>query len=68
MAAVGNGVYRSQPEVNVLKSVGFMLLFVGASSAVVAGVGVVPEIDAASGVGALVLLSGALLVLRARRK
>ena len=51
-----------------MKSIGFMMLFVGASSAVLAGSFTVPEIDPASGVAALVLLSGGLLVLRARRK
>jgi hypothetical protein len=44
-----------------MKSIGFMMLFVGASGAVLAGT--VPEIDPASGVGALALLS-----MRARRK
>ena len=49
------------------KMIGLLLLFVGVSGAAIAGTAV-PEIDAASGVGALALLSGALLVLRSRKK
>jgi len=53
----------------MMKAIGLMVLLLGASgAATAAGGAAVPEIDAASGVGALVLLSGALLVLRARRK
>jgi uncharacterized protein (TIGR03382 family) len=51
----------------MMKAIGFLMLLLGASGAARA-CAAVPEIDAASGVGALVLLSGALLVLRARRK
>jgi hypothetical protein len=45
---------------------GIMLLFLGASSYAF-GIGV-PEIDPGSGVTALALLSGGLLILRSRRK
>ena len=48
--------------------IGFSLLFVGAVSFAFAGVTIAPEIDGASAVSAIVLLSGGLLVLRTRRK
>jgi hypothetical protein len=48
--------------------IGFSLLFVGAASFAFAGVTIAPEIDGASAVSAIVLLSGGLLVLRTRRK
>ena len=52
-----------------MKSLGMVLLFVGCSSFAMAGLNVLaPEISPASGVGALALLSGALLVIRGRRK
>ena len=52
-----------------MKLVGTMLLLMGMAGFAVAGLAPpTPEIDAASGIGALTLLSGALLVLRARRK
>ena len=50
------------------KFVGLMTLFVGGSALVYAGVNVVPEISPASGVAAIALVSGALLVIRGRRK
>ena len=50
------------------KFVGFMMLFVGGSALVYAGAVGVPEISPASGVAAIALLSGALLVIRGRRK
>jgi len=50
------------------KSVVLILLLTGAAGLAVAGIAV-PEIGGpASGVGAVVLLSGALLVIRGRRK
>jgi hypothetical protein len=53
----------------VVKTIGLMMWLVGAAGAAMAGVPTAtPEIDAATGVGALVLLSGALLVIRSRRK
>ena len=51
-----------------MKSVGMVLLLVGLSSLAIAGGNVVPEISPASGVAALTLVSGALLVIRGRRK
>ncbi len=48
--------------------IGFSLLLVGASSFAFAGATIAPEIDGASAASAVVLLSGGLLVLRARRK
>jgi hypothetical protein len=54
---------------NIMKTIGLTMLLVGAAGLAMAGVGTAtPEIDAATGVGALVLLSGALLVIRSRRK
>src|SRR5438034_1269479 len=52
-----------------MKSVGLMILLIGAAgSAMAAAATSVPEIDSASAVGAVALLTGALLVIRARRK
>jgi hypothetical protein len=53
-----------------MKSVGLVLLFVGFSSfAIAGGIAVAaPEIGPASAAGALALVSGALLVIRGRRK
>ena len=48
--------------------IGFSLLLVGAASFAFGAEAIAPEIDGASAVSALVLLSGGLLVLRARRK
>jgi len=50
------------------KITGFLLLLAGSVSFAFAGGVHVPEIDAATGVAALALLSGGLLILRARRK
>jgi hypothetical protein len=50
------------------KLIGFSLLLVGAASFAFAAETVAPEIDGASAASAIVLLSGGLLVLRARRK
>jgi len=50
------------------KSIGFSLLLVGAASFAFAGTATAPEIDGVSAASAIVLLSGGLLVLRARRK
>ena len=44
------------------------LLLVGVSPFVFAGPPTTPELDPATGVSALVLLSGALLIIRARRR
>ena len=52
-----------------MKSVGLVILLIGAAgSAMPAAATSVPEIDSASAAGALALLTGALLVIRARRK
>jgi hypothetical protein len=51
---------------NVMKIAGMVLLGIGASSVCFASA--VPEIDPASGVNALALLAGALLVIRGRRR
>jgi hypothetical protein len=52
-----------------MKSIGLLLILVGFSSLAFAALEVAaPEISPASGVGALALLSGALLVIRGRRK
>jgi hypothetical protein len=52
----------------VSKIIGFSLLLAGSASVAFAGVVTSPEIDGASATSAIVLLSGGLLVLRARRK
>ena len=51
-----------------MKFSGMVLMFVGISSFAIAGGLVAPEISPASGVGAIALVSGALLVIRGRRK
>ncbi len=52
-----------------MKSIGMVLILVGLSSFAFAGLFVTaPEISPASGTAALVLLSGAILVIRGRRK
>jgi len=50
------------------KIIGLTLLLAGSANFAFAGITVSPEIDGASAVSAVVLLSGGLLVLRARRK
>ena len=50
------------------KFISFTLLLVGAASFAFAGSATTPEIDGASAASAIALLSGGLLVLRARRK
>jgi len=52
-----------------MKTIGLIILLLGAAGSTLAGVATaVPEIDASSAVGAVALLSGALLVIRSRRK
>jgi hypothetical protein len=51
----------------MMKIAGTILLLVGMSGFAFAGTGV-PEIDPATGVSALALLSGGLLVIRARQR
>jgi len=51
-----------------MKMIGIVLLLVSVASLAFAGGVVVPEISPASGVAGLTLVSGALLVIRGRRK
>ena len=51
-----------------MKTFGMILLLAGVSSVAFAGSNQVPEISAASGAAAITLLSGAILVIRGRRK
>ncbi len=51
-----------------MKSFGMMLLLVGFASLAMGGVTPAPEISPATGVAALALVSGAVLVIRGRRK
>lgn len=51
-----------------MKLVGIALLLVGLSTVAFAGGVATPEISPASGVAALALISGALLVVRGRRR
>jgi len=51
-----------------MKIIGIALLLVGVASLAFAGTPVAPEISPASGVAALTLVSGAILVIRGRRK
>ena len=51
-----------------MKYLGIALLFVGISGAALAVPAVAPEIDPGTAGSALALLSGALLVIRSRRK
>jgi hypothetical protein len=61
--------HRYNTKKNAMKSVGLMILLLGAAGWAMAAAGVsVPEIDPASAVGALALLSGALLVIRGHRR
>ena len=50
-----------------MKIAGTLLVFLGVAGFAFARNVTVPEIDAATGVGALTLLTGALLVIRGRR-
>ena len=51
-----------------MKSILASLLLFGVATSAFAGVVTVPEIDASTAIGALTLISGAALVLRARRR
>jgi LPXTG-motif cell wall-anchored protein len=51
----------------MVRIVGVTMLLIGVSSFAFAGA-VAPEIDPSTGVGAIALLGGGLIVLRARRK
>ncbi len=50
-----------------MKLTGLVLLLIGTAGFASAGILTVPEIDTATGVGALTLLAGGLLIIRARR-
>jgi hypothetical protein len=50
------------------KLVGWTMLLMGAAGSAFAGAPSAPEIDASSGVAAIALLSGGLMVLRSRRR
>jgi len=52
----------------VKRLVALLLLVVGASATSMAAVIAAPEIDPATGMSALTLLSGAIMVMRSRRK
>ena len=52
-----------------MKTVGLLMVLVGAAGSALAGAATAtPEIDSASAIGALTLLSGGLLVIRSRRR
>jgi hypothetical protein len=52
-----------------MKTIGLIMLLVGAAgSAAAACIAIAPEVDSASAIGALALLSGALLVIRGRHR
>jgi hypothetical protein len=53
---------------NLQRLAGLILLGIGACAVMAAAPPVAPEIDPASGVNALALAAGALLVIRGRRK
>jgi len=58
-------------KTRIMKVFGLMLLVIGMSGTATAAywlTAVAPEIDSGSAAGALVLLSGSLLVVRSRRK
>jgi hypothetical protein len=52
----------------VTKFTGLVMLLMGMAGFASAGIITVPEIDPATGVGALTLLAGGLLVIRGRKK
>ena len=67
--AVCNGTVNSyQEEKRLTRLIGLSMLLMGAAVCAFAGISRVPEIDASSGVAAVTLLSGGLLVLRSRRR
>jgi hypothetical protein len=51
-----------------MKFAGMVLLLTGLSGLAMGGVPTAPEISPAAGLGALAMLSGAILVIRGRRK
>ena len=59
---------NSYREGSLTRLIELSMLLMGAAVYAFAGTGSVPEIDASSGVAAVTLLSGGLLVLRSRRR
>lgn len=57
--------YSNGTEMKMRKTIGAILLLIGIAGVATASV---PEIDPSSGVNALALLSGALILIRGRRK
>jgi len=53
---------------SMIKIAGMFLLGIGVASLALASTAPVPEIDAATGINALALLSGAVLVIRSRKR
>jgi MYXO-CTERM domain-containing protein len=51
-----------------MRITGLLMILLAVEGFAVAGIHVVPEVDPATGIGAVALLGGALLVLRARRR
>ena len=51
-----------------MKFAGMMLLLMGVSGLVMGAVPVVPEVSPATGLSAVVLLAGAALIIRSRRR
>jgi len=51
-----------------MKSIGLMMLLLGVAGTAMAGAFAVPEIGSGSAIGAIALLSGALVVIRGRRR
>lgn len=52
----------------MIRIIGMSLLLLGVSGFAIAGVTAAPEIDANSAVGAVTLLAGGIMVLRARQR
>ncbi len=61
-----NGCFQKRKGM-LKKTIGFMLLLVGASSFAFAGSGT-PEIDGSTGMAAIALISGGMVVLWGRRR
>jgi hypothetical protein len=59
---------QKQRGETMLKAVGMLLILVGVSGFALADIGAAPEISAGSASSALALLSGAILVIRGRKK
>ena len=55
-------------KVSLMKVAGMILFGIGVASLAVAQTAPAPEIDAATGVNAIALLSGAVLLIRSRKR